>query len=77
MQPRFIYNASGPFTKNELGIQKFKETGDLRHLYQKELNKSCFQHHMAYREFKILTRRTAFNKTLHDKAFNIAKKIKL
>ena len=28
---------------------------------------------MAYEDFKDLTRGTASNKTLHDKAFNIAK----
>ena len=28
---------------------------------------------MAYRDFKYLTRRTASDKILHDKAFNVAK----
>ena len=28
---------------------------------------------MGYRDFKDLTRKTAFDKILHDKAFNIAK----
>ena len=27
-QPRFLYIACGPFTKNKERIQKFKETGD-------------------------------------------------
>ena len=27
---------------------------------------------MAYWDFKTLTRRTAFDQTLHDKAFNVA-----
>ena len=31
---------------------------------------------MAYGDFKYLTRRTASDKTLRDKAFNIAKNIK-
>ena len=31
---------------------------------------------MAYGDFKDLTRRTASDKTLHDKAFNIAKRLK-
>ena len=31
---------------------------------------------MAYGDFKDLTRRTAFNKILHDKPFNIAKNLK-
>ena len=37
------------------------------------LDKACFQHDMAYADFEDLVRRTAFDKMLHDKAFNIAK----
>ena len=36
-------------------------------------SKACFQHDMAYGDFKDLTRRTASDKILRDKAFNIAK----
>ena len=36
-QPGFTYSASGPFTKNKERIKKFKETGDLRYIYQNEL----------------------------------------
>ena len=36
-QPGFTYSAFGPFTKNNDGIQKFKETGDWQYTYQKEL----------------------------------------
>ena len=57
-QPKFIYNAFGPFTKNEKIIQKFKETGDSRCIYQKELGKACFQHDMAHADFKYLLRRS-------------------
>ena len=53
-------------------IQKFKETGYSRYIYQKELDKACFQHNMAYGDFEDLTRRTASDKILRDKAFNIA-----
>ena len=35
--------------------------------------KACFQHDMAYGNFKDLARRTASNKILRDKVFNIAK----
>ena len=35
--------------------------------------KVCFQHDMAYANFKDLTRRTASDKTLQDEEFNIAK----
>ena len=72
-QPWFIYSACGPFTKNKERIQKFKETGDWRYIYQNELEKACFQHDMVYGDFKDLTRRTASEKILRDNAFNIAK----
>ena len=52
---------------------KFKEIGDLRYIYQNELHKVCFQHDVAYGDFKNLNRRTAAYKVLSDKAFNIAK----
>ena len=42
-------------------------------MYQNELDKACFQHDMAYGDFKDLTRRTASAKILHNKAFGIAK----
>ena len=72
-QPGFTYSASRPFTKNKERIQKFKETGDTSYIYKNELDKACFQHNMAYGDFKDLKRRTASDKILRDKAFNIAK----
>ena len=42
----------------------FKETGDPRYFIKTD---------MAYGEFKNLTRRTASDEILRDKAFNIAK----
>ena len=75
-QPGFIYSACGPFTKNKERIHKFKETGDSRYIYQNKLDKVCFQHDMTYEDFKDLTRRTASDKFLRDKAFNIAKNTK-
>ena len=69
----FTYSACGPFTKNKERIQKFKEAGDSRYIYQNELDKACFQHDMAYGDFKDLTRRTASDRILRDKTFNIAK----
>ena len=50
-----------------------KETGDSRYIYKNELDKACFQHDMAYGDFKDLAKRTASYKFLRDKAFNIAK----
>ena len=72
-QPRFTSSDCGPFTKNKERIQKFKETRDTSYIYKNELDKACFQHDMAYGDFKDLKRRTASDKILRDKAFNIAK----
>ena len=41
------YSGCRPFTKSKERIQKFKETGDSRNIYQNELNKACFQHYIA------------------------------
>ena len=38
----FMHNACGPFTKNKERMQKFKETGDSRYIYQNKLNKASF-----------------------------------
>ena len=72
-QPGFTYSACGPFTKNKERIQKFKETGDTSYIYKNELDKACFQHDMAYGDFKDIARRTASDKVLRDKAFDVAK----
>ena len=50
-QPRFNYSACGLFPKNKERIKKFKEGGDLRYIYQNELDKTCLQHDIAYRDF--------------------------
>ena len=71
-QPRFTYSACGPFKKHKGKIQKFKKTGDLRYNYQNELDKACFEHGMVYRDFNDLSRWTASDKILRNKAFNIA-----
>ena len=42
----------------------------------KQIDKACFQHDVAYGDFKDLNRRTAADKVLRDKAFNIAKNSK-
>ena len=40
--------------------------------YKNELDKTCFQHDMAYEKSKDLTKRTKSDKVLRDKAFEIA-----
>ena len=72
-QPGFTYSVCGRFTKKttEYKILNKQEIHDT--FIKKELIKACFQHGMAYGDFKYLTRRTASDIILRDKAFNIAK----
>ena len=56
----FTYSGCGPFTK------------DTGYVYKNELDEACFQHDIAYEDFKDLARTTASDKVLRDKAFNIA-----
>ena len=70
-QREFIYSACGPFMKSKERTQKFKKALDSGYISQNELDKACFQHDIAYGDFKDLTRRT--DKILHDKAFDVAK----
>ena len=75
-QHGFTCSACGRFSKNKERINKIKETGDskwTRYIYQNELDKACFQHHMAYGDFKDLNRRIAADKVLRYKACNVAK----
>ena len=39
----FTQSAYGTFTENKGRIQKFKETGDSRYIYQNKLAKAWFQ----------------------------------
>ena len=63
-KPGFTYSVCGPFTRNKERIEKFMQTGN-------EIDKVCFQHDMAYRKSKDLTKRTQLDKVLRDKAFKI------
>ena len=48
--PGFTCSACGPFRKKKKEIiQKLKEVGDSQYIYQNELDKTCFQHDMAYK----------------------------
>ena len=64
-------SACGPFTKQKR-MQTFKERRHSRYIYQNELYKTCSQHDMSSGGFKDLPRRTASDKILRHKAFNIA-----
>ena len=71
-QPGFVYSACGPFMKHKERINKFMKTGDTRYIYRNDLDKACFQHDAAYSASKDLAKRTASDRVLRDKAFNIA-----
>ena len=55
---------------------KLTETEDSRDIYKNELDKTYFQHDMAYGDFKDLPRRTDFDYVILNKAFNIPKNLK-
>ena len=48
------------------------QTGNTNYICKNDLDNSCFQHDMAYAEFKDLTKRTESEKVLRDKSFEIA-----
>ena len=72
-QLRFTCSACGAFTKHRQRIQKFRETGNLKHLYRNELDKACFSHDAAYSDSKGLAKRTISSKILKDRTFEIAR----
>ena len=66
-KPGFTSISCGSFTKNKERIQKFKIRGDSRYIYQNELDKECFQHGIAYCNFKDLPIRITFDSALRVK----------
>ena len=48
------------------------KTGNTDFIYRNGIDKTCFQHDMAYGKSKDLAKRTQSNKVLRDKAFKIA-----
>ena len=69
----FTWNPCSLVTKIKERLKNFKDTGGSKCIDQKELSKTCFQIDMTYGDFKDLNRRTAADKVLCDKAFNIAR----
>ena len=59
-QPGFTYSCCGPFTKHRERIQKFRETGNLTHLYRNELDKFFFVHNAEFSDNKELHCRCHF-----------------
>lgn len=68
-----MFSACRPFIKNKERLQKLKETGDLRCIYQNELDKFCFQLDKAYGASKDLPRRTPSDKVLSEKRFAVTR----
>ena len=52
-------------------FKNLMQTGDTNYIYKNELDKACFQHDIAYGDFKDLKRRTQSDEVLKDKAFAI------
>ena len=48
------------------------KSGNTDFIYKNELDKTYFQHDMAYGKLKDLVKRTQSDKVLRDKAFKIA-----
>ena len=65
-QPGLTYTACGPFTKNK------ERTENTNFIYKNELDKTCFQHDMAYGKSKDLVKTTQSDNVLRDKAFEIS-----
>ena len=70
-QPVFTYKAYGSFTKYRERIQKFRKTGNLKHLHRMKLEKTCFGHDAAYFESKDLAKRTISDKILKKKLMKL------
>ena len=65
-QPGLTYTACGAFTKNK------ERTENTNFIYKNELDKTCFQHDMAYGKSKDLVKTTQSHNVLRDKAFEIS-----
>ena len=61
-QTGFIYSTCRPFKNNKTGIQRFKETEDIRYIYHSGSDNVCFQHDLAYGARRCLPRKPNFNK---------------
>ena len=62
----------GTFAKHRTRIKKFRETGNLKHIYKNELDKACFSHYAAYSDSNDLDKRTVSDRILKDEAYDIA-----
>ena len=72
-QPGFSYSSCGPFTKHHEKIKKFRETGNLKHIYRNELDETCFAYNAAYSDSKDLAMRTYSDKILKGRVCEFAR----
>ena len=61
--------------KNRESIQTFKETSDLKYIYNSELDKACFAHDAAFLDSKDFAKITISGKILKDETYVIVLKI--
>ena len=62
-QPGFTYSACGPVTRNKERTDKFMQTGDTDFIYKNELDKTCFQHDMAYGKKKGFNKKNSIRQS--------------
>ena len=67
----FSYSPCGPFTKNKERIENSMQTGNTDLIYRNKLDKTCFQHDIAYGKSKDLIKITQSDEVLKDKVFKI------
>ena len=72
-QPGVTYSDCGLFIKHHKRIQKFKETGNVKHLYRNKLDKAYFAHYAGHSGSKDLGIRIILAKILKDRACEIAR----
>ena len=70
-QPGFTFSACRPFTKHCERIQKFRETGTLKHSYRNQLDKGCFAHDAAHSDSKDLDKKIISDKILKGRVYEI------
>ena len=52
------------------------QTENTNYIYKNDLHKACFQHDIAYGNYRNLVKRTKLDKVLRDKAFRISSNLK-
>ena len=62
----FIYSARELFTNQCKRNQKFRETGNLKHLYRDKLVQVCFAHDATQSDSKDIGKRNILDKILKD-----------